>query len=119
MSRRRAYRMPFGFHKGKTLGTLPDDYLGWLASLPDLWPALRSAVEQEIKRRGMKQAEHASRATATDVCPNPEIARQLIDRGLRVMARENHPDVGGDHERMISINNCAAWLRSQLRRLPA
>lgn len=44
-------RMPFGMHKGKTFRELPNDYLGWLATLPDLKPELLKAVKFEIKRR--------------------------------------------------------------------
>jgi hypothetical protein len=109
--------MPFGKYAGQALRRIPADYLSWLLSLGHLRNPLRAAVQAELERRAAREAEHAARAR--DVCPDAEIARQLIDRGLRVMARENHPDLGGDHATMVAINATAEWLRAKLRELSA
>jgi DNA polymerase III epsilon subunit-like protein len=42
-------KMPFGVHKGKTLGQLPKDYLEWLLSLPDLSIDMRYSVNKALE----------------------------------------------------------------------
>jgi hypothetical protein len=49
--RRTAIRMPFGRYKGKSLRTIPSDYLAWLLSLANLRPGLRSDITHELKTR--------------------------------------------------------------------
>lgn len=42
-------KMPFGLHKGKTIGQLPKDYLEWLISLEDLSSDLRYSVNKALE----------------------------------------------------------------------
>jgi len=44
-------RMPFGKHKGQKICDLPNDYLEWLAKLPDLKRQLAKAVADELHHR--------------------------------------------------------------------
>ena len=104
------YRMPFGRYRGHQIDALPDDYLAWLATLPDLRPTLRAAVDAEVVRR-----RRSGRRTAT---PDRSTCETLITAGYRALARQHHPDVGGSHEAMIAATAAAEWLRAQLRGLP-
>lgn len=50
------------------------------------------------------------------VCENQielVIVDQLISEGQRSLAKRNHPDVAGDHDKMVSINAAADWLRAK------
>jgi hypothetical protein len=48
----RPTRMPFGKHRGWLVSRLPNAYLKWLVTLPDLREPLRGAVKAELARRG-------------------------------------------------------------------
>lgn len=107
------YRMPFGRYRGQQIDALPDEYLAWLAALPDLRPRLRAAVDAEVTRR-RPRADARRRSTT----PDRSTCEAVITAGYRVLARQRHPDVGGSHEAMIAATAAADWLRSQLRGLP-
>jgi hypothetical protein len=101
--------MPFGRHRGELLTNLPDEYVEWLRSL-DLHDPLRSAIEAEAKRRGLLSDDDHS-------APDLALVEATINAGRRTLARRDHPDLGGEHERMVAINNCADWLLAQARGL--
>jgi hypothetical protein len=111
--------MPFGKHKGRPISTLPDSYLAWLTSLPDLREPLRSEVEREIEWRTGARESSSSPSSYASPCPSPELASDLIAAGFKNLAKRLHPDVGGSHEKMLLLNNIAEWLRSRLRGLSA
>jgi uncharacterized protein (DUF3820 family) len=46
--------LPFGKHKGQPLADVPGDYLAWLTRTCKLSSGLRSAVAQELARRGLR-----------------------------------------------------------------
>jgi hypothetical protein len=46
--------MPFGKHRGRSLTEVPDGYLAWLLRECKLSSALRAAVADEVRRRGME-----------------------------------------------------------------
>ncbi len=45
------WQMPFGKHKGESLGNLPIGYLRWLYEATDVDPDLRAAVESVLEER--------------------------------------------------------------------
>jgi hypothetical protein len=102
--------MPFGRHKGTKISELPDDYLQWLLSI-DLRQPLKSAVENEYRERECTDDDD----DATPV--NALVVDEIVTAGVRSLAKKFHPDAGGDHERMVVINQAADWLRQQARRI--
>lgn|SRR5262249_46196500 len=97
--------MPFGKFRGQTLDTLGDDYLSWLAALPDLRNPLKRGVQNELRRRERLRARSVARIDS-------DIANKIITSGVRVLAKIHHPDaIGGDHSMMQRINVCACALR--------
>jgi hypothetical protein len=111
----KAPTMPFGRYRGRRICHLPDDYLTWLIENIDLRQPLLGHIERELKHR--EEAEvHAHDRRRRTTC-DPEAAEELIGAGLHVLARRYHPDAGGDHQRMVAINNAADWLRLQARGL--
>jgi Putative quorum-sensing-regulated virulence factor len=102
--------MPFGKYRGRPLADIPDAYVHWLASLQNLREPLRAAVHREAQRR--RHAE--STRTLLPVAALP-IAHELITAGYRVLTKTSHPDVGGDHPRMVLLNATVTWLRAVVR----
>ncbi len=98
-------RMPFGKFKGKSVSRLPDDYLEWLWENIgyELQEPLRSAVAAEIKARFGQEAELRG------------VAGEIVAAGYRTLAQRYHPDHGGDHLKMVALNEAHQWLRSQCR----
>jgi hypothetical protein len=102
-------RMPFGRWKGVSVTDLPDDYLQWLVDEVDMQPWLDTAVRAEYAGR------HGAQATTPAIYRLPvgasvEMALRLVQAGRRALSRELHPDVGGDHESMVTLNTSADWL---------
>ena len=98
--------MPFGKYRGTRLRALDDGYLQWLRTI-ELREPLRTAVEREWRRRvGVD-------AYARPGLPHElrDAARRIITAGYRAVAREAHPDVGGDTARMQAVNAAAEALR--------
>jgi putative quorum-sensing-regulated virulence factor len=103
--------MPFGKHRGWPLADLPDDYVRWLRTLPDLREPLRSHIDEEWRVRW--GAAHSSLPPLPrEVIP---VAEAIISTGLRVLTREHHPDVGGKTSAMQKINLATEWLREAVR----
>lgn len=107
-------RMPFGKYKGCYLTELPDDYLLWLAGLPDLKPALAGAVKLEASRRGFDLGDDEAPPKGQPRITEDvrKMAREMVSAGVRVMAQRHHPDSGGTHVAMVNVNAAAEWLRS-------
>ena len=103
--------MPFGRYKGAALVDLPDDHVRWLHGLPDLREPLRSAVQTEWNFRF---GEGASTLPALPAEARP-VVEELISVGYRALARQHHPDQGGQTRSMQLVNDAAAWLRKAVR----
>ncbi len=58
--------MPWGKHKGKSLGDLPRGYLSWVLGCDALTPELERAVKGELRRRGEKHLEAAEVLNAVE-----------------------------------------------------
>lgn len=110
-------RVPFGKFRGVLITELPDHYLEWLGCLSSLREPLRSAVQAEVERRRPRPNSYA--CSIRDGCPDPEVANQLISAGLRTLARQHHPDLGGSPQKMTAVNTAAEWLRRRVRSLSA
>src|SRR5262245_56536135 len=106
--------MPFGKFKGVLLVDLPDEYLRWLRTLNDLREPLRAGVEAEWEPR-FAEPTIAGDPLPDDVKP---MALEIVTAGYRQMARDHHPDRGGETRVMQLINAAADWLRRQVRRAP-
>ena len=100
--------MPFGKHLGEELGDLPDGYLEWLYGLENLKPRLRGGVDEEYNKRFIESENPYLDSSST------ALANQIIDTGFRSLAKQLHPDHGGDAEAMKSLNNAIAWLRKMM-----
>jgi hypothetical protein len=104
-------RMPFGKHRGERLEDVPFEYLEWLTTLT-LREPLRSQVEDEYERRTDSQETKAAVIDSS-------IVDELVGAGVRTLSTKYHPDLGGDHDRMVAINQAADWLRQHARSLAA
>lgn len=103
--------MPFGRYRGTALTNVPVDYLQWLTTLQNLRQPLRNAVEAELLARAARQSPPPP--PPRNRCPNPDVAYEIVSTGLRYLARKHHPDVGGTHDTMVALNNCADWLKAR------
>jgi putative quorum-sensing-regulated virulence factor len=100
----------FGKHQGASIEQVPTAYLHWLERQGWIFPDLRAAVAHELARR-RQQRMFVSPGLALP----PEIAaaaRELVSAGYRALAREHHPDAGGDHGGMVRINLAHEALRA-------
>jgi hypothetical protein len=104
--------MPFGKYCGTPIDEIPFEYIEWLIDQDFLRQPLRSALEREFERRTCSQECHEK---TVDV----SLIDEIVSAGLRSLSKKYHPDVGGDHEVMVALNNCADWLRQQARRIAA
>jgi hypothetical protein len=109
--------MPFGRHYGCSVAELPDDYLEWLMTI-ELRGWLHEAVRDEFARRLNGQArEERTPAAGPGIRLRPEeaaLARTLVEAGYRSLARELHPDVGGNTDEMQRLNSLVRSFRAQL-----
>jgi len=94
--------MPFGKYAGIPLHELPSEYFEWLCGLNTLRSPLREAVLAEKERR--------ERAKTLD----PQIAMDIVNTGFRTLAKQCHPDLGGQHVAMQKLNAAHDWLKNQV-----
>ena len=104
--------MPFVRYRGRRLGEVPDDYLGWLFSLDDLREPLRSAVDREWRRHVQSEPSTTLATLVLDAVP---IADELVTAGYPTLTRRHHPDAGGDPRAKVLVNTAASWLREAVR----
>jgi hypothetical protein len=77
--------MPLGKHKDRPLGEIPSDYLDWLTRTVKLSAGLRTAVAEELARRG-----HAPPAQTRVPGPGPAACRHCRAAPLAVTWHEQH-----------------------------
>ena len=82
--------MPFGKYRGYEVGEIPFKYLKWL------W--------NKVKLYGELQDEVAEIVQAYEYLPIPDLDTDHIRTAYSRMARKWHPDAGGTHEAMATIN---------------
>lgn len=100
--------MPFGKFRNKPIAERKTDYLNWLLGRDYIRDPLKSAIEEELKRR--EAAQNGSGKAAHLGCPSAQLAAEIIAEGLRVITQRD-----GEREKMIMVNKAADWLRAQLR----
>ncbi len=89
----------YGKYRGCDVRDVPTQYLQWLLKEAR---ATLEAVEAELERRsGPRLAQQAK---------HPWVER-TISAGYRVLAKQHHPDMGGDQEAMRQLNAAVAMLR--------
>ena len=88
-------KMPFGKFKSYDLAELPDNYLEWLWFEIDLREPLKSAVHREYSAR-----ENGFSVTETSGTLDADKVKKIY----RNLARQYHPDHGGDNGIMTGIN---------------
>jgi hypothetical protein len=110
--------MPFGKYKGCPVADLDSGYLEWLVSADILYDSrLRDEVEAEHARRTSRTQVRPAGTTITIERAHIPVVRQLVDAGFRVLAKQHHPDVGGDTVAMQRLNAAVAAIRPQLAAL--
>jgi hypothetical protein len=107
--------MPFGRYRGQLVADLPDNYLSWLLTIDLRSPQLLTAVFGEWSRRqylpaDLRADKHAI-VLSRDELP---LASRLVDAGRKALAKQLHPDRGGDPQQMVALNVLADNLKEQL-----
>lgn len=85
--------MPFGKHRGKRVGEIPENYRVWVLESCDINPTLRQAIEESL---GLNKQQ----TTRVPALPLEE----LVAPWYRRLATEFHPDRRGSHEAMLAVN---------------
>ena len=91
--------LTFGKYAGLDLQQVPVDYLEWLLESMRLTV---TEIDSELERRRL--AEEA----------NQSWLEKVVSAGYRSLAKEHHPDRGGDPEAMKDLNAAVAKLRGML-----
>lgn len=110
--------MPFGKYKGKFITDVPDDYLQWLEPQEFVYTQLRETIRTELEGRGLSSEDSPWSTAATkpfklnrrDPCPDPALARELIEAGVRTLSIRLRPDEG----KLTTLDKCANWLRQKI-----
>lgn len=95
------FRMPFGKHKGKSLGSIDVGYLAWLAN------------ESEIRRKHPKLIRAVEAVLSGDVTVDPVrddcivIPRSRFNSWFRKLTARFHPDVRHDGGAAMTALNTA------------
>jgi Putative quorum-sensing-regulated virulence factor len=93
-------KLTFGKYAGEDMRDVPREYLEWLLENSRKTVA---DVEAELERRD--SLEEASMSWM----------ERVVSVGYKTLARQHHPDLGGDADMMKQINNAAEELRRILR----
>ena len=103
----------FGKFKGMAVVELPTDYLLWLNDQE--WMGSRwgedfaAAVREELERRARRSSPPPPPSPNGDV--DRTMALEIIEAGYRSLAKKFHPDLGGRHDQMVSLNRTMDKLR--------
>jgi hypothetical protein len=91
--------LTFGKYADVDIEQIPTDYLEWLIESMRLRVA---EIDSELERRCL--AEEADQSWV----------EKVVAAGYRSLAKQYHPDCGGDPEAMRELNAAAAKLRGML-----
>jgi hypothetical protein len=121
--------LTFGKHDGCFISDpdVPTHYLEWMRkTIHVLTPEERFQLDRELARRALSghsragnQSRTGSRSSnfATAKLPSgvtPDAILELISAGRQALAKRFHPDVGGDTEKMKTVNQAADFLERQV-----
>jgi hypothetical protein len=96
--------MPFGKHKGKELESIPHDYLIWLLDNAELRSdTLKNEIEKIL---GINEDAH--------VGIDREQIKNAMQEWYRELCKQFHPDAGGSHEAMKTVNAAYEKLKFKL-----
>ena len=95
--------MPFGKYRGQPISEIPADYLQWLEPQKFVFPQLREVIKKELAERPPVPVRRAQ-------CPDPALARELIEVGVRTLSIRFRPD----QEKLTMLDQCANWLRQKI-----
>ena len=93
-------KLTFGKHNGKDIRDVPREYIEWL-------------VENCRKQLDEYEAELQRRDELAEA--SMSWMERIVTTGYKSLAKQNHPDTGGDGESMRQINSAAEELRKILR----
>jgi Putative quorum-sensing-regulated virulence factor len=108
--------MPFGKWRGVELEDLPDHYIHWLRSLPDLRDPLRTGIEGEWAKRFEPEWDGPQEDFVQGLDAEEfSLLKLVIQAGYRSLSIKLHPDlVGGDGREMRELNALMEKLRGAL-----
>jgi len=106
--------MPWGKYKHTPIDDIESSYLCWvLDSCDHVAPDLQQAIRAELQSRFGSPPPPPSRSSQKS-CPDPDMAMDLVAAGKRALARQHHPDTGGDTATMQRLNATADWLKASV-----
>lgn len=110
-------KLDFGKYKGCQLSEVPASYLAWLRREATERVAMVDA-EMERRRQEQQRAEEERRRAEQDLWTagnsKSEWELKVINAGLRALAKEHHPDNGGNTREMQEVNAAVAKLRRRV-----
>ncbi len=90
----------FGKYKDKHIREIPDDYLNWIK---DNNVKLIEQIDKELTRR------------ESDAEANMPLKEKIISMGYKALAKQFHPDLGGDLDKMKNLNLAVEDLKEMIR----
>jgi hypothetical protein len=117
--------MPFGKYQGKPIAELPRDYIRWCLTQPNLKAGLRRALRKALDEAGPgsdQEQDHGSNPANNQPsrfgldAQDSALLLELVQAGRRAMAKTQHPDQGGDTDRMQRINHIVDVVQGRVRK---
>jgi len=98
------------------LSDIDSGYLCWIVEqCDDVKPDLLNAITEELRSRfGAAPPPPPASSPGRKPCPDPALAARVVAAGLHKLAREHHPDVGGDTATMQRLNAVVEWLKAMV-----
>jgi hypothetical protein len=106
--------MPWGKFRGIPLTEIESGYLCFvLEKCENVRVDLIDAINDELRSRfGTPPPPSPPASPWRKPCPDPVMAARLVAAGLHALAKQHHPDVGGDTATMQKLNLVAEWLKA-------
>jgi hypothetical protein len=109
-------RLTFGKHRGCRLDQVPLGYLAWLieSGVARQYGLIEAARAEIVSRHNLDHvsymSHHSGAALRLSADIDADVLRRLVVAGRRSLARELHPDIGGDLGDMQSVNAATDFL---------
>ena len=111
----------FGKHFGKRLSEVDSGYLRWmLKTVEGMDRDEKKAVLNELAGRGAPPPPPPPPSGGPLKLPAGVTATailEIVQAGRRALAKNHHPDLGGDATRMVAVNSTADYLENIARAL--